>query len=1201
MAGRKEYELAIKIAGMVDASLGQSCNLTKKQINSIAREASRASNTTVGFADAMTKAGPGIDAAWDGAKKAVMTTAAAMAAAGAAVGVVGGMAISAGSDFESAFAGVRKTVDATEEQFAELEDRLRDMAKNKPQTAVELAEIAETAGQLGIHTENIAEFTDAMADLKVATNLGDEGASQFAKFANIVDMSQDKFSNLGSTVVALGNNMATTEADIVEMGMRLAGAGKQVGMSEGDIMGFAAALSSVGIEAEAGGSAMSKMMVNMQLAVETGADAWAEIDASMERTGHTREQAEHAVAEGGKALNNFAASVGWNAKQLKASVKEAQDSAGSLQDFADVANMTSEEFANAFKDNAAGALSAFISGLNDTERLGQSAIVTLDNMDIKEVRLRDTLLRAANASGLFSDALTLANTSFDENTALTKEAEQRYKTFESRLDMVKNRVTDVGISLYQDFRDPLSDCLDIALDFTNDASLFDGKFVEGMAKEFKKNIPTIVRELGEAKDSITDFAEPLLKVGGWMMEHPDAIAGGLAAIGTTITTMKVAKTITDTAGAMDTLRVAMMSNPVTAAIGVAAIAGGAIMGVATKVKMANAELKKQNLANHFGSISLSLGELKDAAEQIVGEDVLNQLGKALEEVGKVSDIADDITASSEAINKLTWKVGMGLQLSETEQGQFDDAINSMIENSIALVEQAQYTAHLNVNALFGEGDETGQELIAGFDAMYQSINGEIAALGRQLGEAYNEAMEDGVIDTDEAKLIQELQAQLARVTDQVAQAQLDAELEGIRAEYEYSGGKLDAETFRNLQKQVQDQINETQAALSQSHVYSIKTLKLRLQRSQSGEIEENDAAYITQQMYDELTEKLNNKLSEDKMRLELRGLNFQTQSISDAYQDALNEAMPDIESGINEVTKNAVTMLKEGYNDTITWDSDTVLSALGIKDIDKVSRKAIEELWKDMEPDYTELQKRAQGFLAAGKAVPQSVADGLADASAIGAIAGNQEAIWQLIALSISENGEYKKTIDEARKGGAKIPEEIAVYIDNNANIVDDAIIQLANEAENTLQNRFGKMQVYGTVDFNMDVGSVTTRQSSTSNPHGVVVNKHAEGGIFDTPHFGVFAEDGKEAFIPLDGSEHAVSIWRQAGEELGVIENHVQPSKNAGSIMEDNTSNQIVYSPTIQIYGGDERTYRNAIDEDYERFEQFMHRFQKDRARLAF
>lgn len=1196
MAGRKEYELAIKIAGMVDASLGQSCNLTKKQINSIAREAAKASNTTVGFTDAMTKAGPGIDAAWGGAKKAVMTTAAAMAAAGAAVGVVGGMAISVGSDFESAFAGVRKTVDATEEQFAELEDRLRDMAKNKPQTAVELAEIAEAAGQLGIHTENIAEFTDVMADLKVATNLGDEGASQFAKFANIVDMSQEKFSNLGSTVVALGNNMATTEADIVEMGMRLAGAGKQVGMSEGDIMGFAAALSSVGIEAEAGGSAMSKMMVNMQLAVETGADAWAEIDASMERTGHTREQAEHAVAEGGKALNNFAASVGWNAKQLKASVKEAQDSAGSLQDFADVANMTSEEFANAFKDNAAGALSAFISGLNDTERLGQSAIVTLDSMDIKEVRLRDTLLRAANASGLFSDALTLANNSFDENTALTKEAEQRYKTFESRLDMVKNRVTDVGISLYQDFRDPLSDCLDIALDFTNDASLFDGKFMEGMAKEFKKNIPTIVRELGEAKDSIADFAEPLLKVGGWMMEHPDVIAGGLAAIGTTITTMKVVKTITDTAGAMDTLRVAMMSNPVTAALGAAAIAGGAIMGVATKVKMANAELKKQNLANHFGDISLSLGELKDAAGQIVGEDVLNQLGKALEEVGKVSDIADDITASSEAINKLTWKVGMGLQLSETEQGQFDDAINSMIDNSIALVEQAQYTAHLNVNALFGEDDGTGQELIAGFDAMYQSINEDVAALGKQLGEAYNSAMEDGVIDTDEAKLIQELQAQLARVTDQVAQSQLNAKLERIRVEY--SGKELDADTFQNLQKEIQDQITEAQSALSQSYEYNLGALDLRMTRSQSGDIDKDDAAYITQQMYDELKESLDSKFSENRMELELRGLSFQTQSIGDAFQEDLQDIVPQMGENLSNAMNETLNYIDVTGNAVNGWSYEQVAQWLNLDGLDRTTKAALGELWKNMEPQFQDLVTMRKQYEDAGREVPKHISEGISNAAAIGIIAGSTDALYAALGNTVEESGEFQETLSNMEKGGTYIPDAVAAGIEKGKDSVDVAVDSLYNHTQSKLDSMFSKMSVNTSVD--LIVSGTNRYAAQNSGGKGTVIG-HAEGGIFDTPHFGVFAEDGKEAFIPLDGSKHAVSIWRQAGEELGVIEGHAQPSKITGDVVEDNTSNQIVYSPTIQIYGGDEQTYRNAIDEDYERFEQFMHRFQKDRARLAF
>ena len=41
------------------------------------------------------------------------------------------------------------------------------------------------------------------------------------------------------------------------MGLRIAGAGKQVGMTEAQILSFAGALSSVGIEAQAGGSSIS--------------------------------------------------------------------------------------------------------------------------------------------------------------------------------------------------------------------------------------------------------------------------------------------------------------------------------------------------------------------------------------------------------------------------------------------------------------------------------------------------------------------------------------------------------------------------------------------------------------------------------------------------------------------------------------------------------------------------------------------------------------------------------------------------------------------------------------------------------------------------------------------------------------------------------------------------------------------------------
>lgn len=318
---------------------------------------------------------------------------------------IGGLAVKSAIDFESAFTGVVKTVDATDEQLAELRDSILEMSKVMPESASEIASVAEAAGQLGIKTENIESFTKTMVMLGDATNLSsDEAATSLARLANITGMSQDNFQNLGSSIVALGNNFATTEAEITEMSLRLAGAGAQVGMSEADIAGLAAALSSVGIEAEAGGSAFSKVMVNMQLATETG----------------------------GK----------------------------SLEEFASVAGMSADEFKTAFQTNAAGAITSFITGLGKCEENGTSAIKVLDDMGITEVRLRDALLRASGASDVFSEAIALSNNAWDENTALTKEAETRYATMQSQIEMCKNKLTALGIEIGQQLMPYVSEFID---------------------------------------------------------------------------------------------------------------------------------------------------------------------------------------------------------------------------------------------------------------------------------------------------------------------------------------------------------------------------------------------------------------------------------------------------------------------------------------------------------------------------------------------------------------------------------------------------------------------------------------------------------------------------------------------------------------------------------------------------------------------
>ncbi len=297
--------------------------------------------------------------------------------------------INAAKDFETAFTGVEKTVDGTTEQLKKIRQGIKDLSEEIPSSTTEIASVAEAAGQLGIATDDILEFTKVMIDLGNSTNLtADEAASALAKFANVTKMSSKDYSKLGSTIVALGNNFATTEADIVSMSTRLAATGELAGLSQPEILALATAMSSVGIEAEAGGSAMSKLLKKIQVAVETGSSE--------------------------------------------------------LKDFASVAGMSTKDFKKAFEDNAVSALSAFISGLNDTKRNGKSAITILEDMELKEVRLSNTILSLSNASGVLNNAIEMSQESWEENNALTKEANKRYETLDSRLQITKNKILNVA-------------------------------------------------------------------------------------------------------------------------------------------------------------------------------------------------------------------------------------------------------------------------------------------------------------------------------------------------------------------------------------------------------------------------------------------------------------------------------------------------------------------------------------------------------------------------------------------------------------------------------------------------------------------------------------------------------------------------------------------------------------------------------------
>lgn len=352
----------------------------------------------------------------------------------------------ASMDFESAMTGVAKTTDLTDEELADMSDAIKAMSTEIPATTTDIAAVAEAAGQLGIQKDALLDFTRVMTMLGTATNMtAEDAATALARFANITGMSADNYDRLGAVIVDLGNNFATTESEITQMGTRLASGGRLAGLTEPQIMALAAAMSSVGIEAEAGGTAMTQTLNAIEKAVANGEDA--------------------------------------------------------LQGFADVAGMSADEFAQTWSTDALDALTAFIRGLGTLDERGESAVLVLEDLGLKGIRQGNMLKSLALAADQMDSAVQTANTAWDENIALTNEANKRYATTQSKLDMMQNAYNNLKVAVGDAFAPALRDVYDAGTDVLNVL----GAFVQENPA-LVKGIATFTGVVGGATVALTAYA-----------------------------------------------------------------------------------------------------------------------------------------------------------------------------------------------------------------------------------------------------------------------------------------------------------------------------------------------------------------------------------------------------------------------------------------------------------------------------------------------------------------------------------------------------------------------------------------------------------------------------------------------------------------------------------------------------------------------
>ncbi len=330
--------------------------------------------------------------------KAFVARAAAASASILAVGVALKKVVRISIELESAFTGVRKTVDATEQQFGKLEKNLMGLSKRLPTTAKELFKIAEIAGQLGVNVENLEEFTEQIAILGETTNVaGEEAALMLAQWANVTGLPLEDIDRLVATIVGVGNAAATTERHILEMGSRLTGIMSVLGGTDAQIVGLSASMASVGLNAEMAGTAFSTLMTNIAQAVDLGSD--------------------------------------------------------DLESFAAVAGKTAEDFAKSFKKDATTAVLDVVEGLKRYKEAGGPVFQLMKDLGVEATRESRLLLTLGGAMDVVRGIMNKANKEWDDGTAAVNEMNERLKDTQSQMDITKNKVVSLA-DAFGDFFNP---------------------------------------------------------------------------------------------------------------------------------------------------------------------------------------------------------------------------------------------------------------------------------------------------------------------------------------------------------------------------------------------------------------------------------------------------------------------------------------------------------------------------------------------------------------------------------------------------------------------------------------------------------------------------------------------------------------------------------------------------------------------------
>ena len=1095
----KEYKLAVRIMGIMDASLSKSAALTKKQIRDIAKQAA-----APGIPSGVKQLAENekiLNAPYNAMKKIGKAGAVAMGTISAAALMAGKKAVDVGMDFDKAMSSWKGTAKATEAEFNIAREAAMKYGRETTKTATESANALEYMALAGWSVDDSVKALPSVLRLAEATNLD---------LARTSDLVTDSMSATGEVigengenlqrfldVATMANNKSNQTAEqLMEAWIQTGGVFKGLRVDIEDSATALGVLANRGIKGSEAGTALNAIMINLT----TGA------------------------GQAGKAMQKLGVSAFENGKfkGLKQTLTEVRDKLSGL----------TEEQQNYYKARIGGKhhIDAFTHLLNglDSVKDGKNEWDGLNES-----------LRTANGS-----LQQMAATKMDNLWGDTK--------------ILQSAMQDLGIKASDAINIPLRDG---AKEFTNMVYASD---------EFIGNLEELYPKLKRGAEGFGEFVKPVIKIGEFFVSNPEWLTGAVWGFSTLALSLKAFNVGAKGIVAFSGLIMDLAANPVLAAVtGLGLLAAG-IVGVSKAIDTYNAKEGKKDLNRRFGDMKLSLKELGDVAMEIVGKKTFERLSQASKQLSAVGQYSKEIDRTAESLQKLQLRLSVNSDFNKEDAEKLGTELESLASGVSNLVSEQQIAMHFSIRGLFGEGDATGEGLIKQFDGMYTSIRGDVERIGKQLGDEYKKAMEDGIITPIEQETINTLTQQLLDLKEQAMQSENNAKWSLLNNDAE--NAPLTSESFANVVNKSGEYAQEMADNADELAKNALMNAESALKKSKELGLSEGQDGYYSQSMYDSAITEIEKRRQSVVMEAKAKPIELLTNKILSAYGKEFDER----DNRIRNLEQGAV--LRYNEEDIVRFEN-------------KKAQRGLEDYLKE----YAEPIKQFREEVASMETVPEDVQKTLDKLDKIESVTGDKKQRKKFLQNFFGSESELTESAKYyASVYGYSLKKEFSKPVAVNTNI------QLQNGSMSGMENILNSVRNFFSgqnVKVNMPIApfaNPAAKVESTAKAKGLdkpsLIRKFAIGGRVNGPTNALIGEGGDaEYVIPMNNSARAASLLQQANAELSGINPSVGGQQN------------ISYSPTINISGGNANEIKSVLSDSYADFKAMMDRYARETRRTSF